>query len=141
MANKSRKMTVTVDDSLTKKLQSMQKGGVYKICKELLYDPAGMLADEIKGRLREHKDTGDLVNSVTVSKMIARGGVVQTAVVFAGYDKKGVPNPIKAAVLESGSSKQKKTPFIRPAVKAVESKIGEKMTQDLNNILAKYMEE
>jgi hypothetical protein len=35
---------------------------------------------------------------------------------FDGYDRKGVPNQLKARVMESGSSRQKKKPFVRPAI-------------------------
>jgi hypothetical protein len=37
---------------------------------------------------------------------------------FSGYDRKGVSNILKARVLESGSSKQRKTPFFRKSVNA-----------------------
>ncbi len=46
---------------------------------------------------------------------------------FDGYDKKGVPNQLKARVMESGSSKQKKKPFIRPAVNQVKQKATDEM--------------
>jgi HK97 gp10 family phage protein len=46
---------------------------------------------------------------------------------FDGYDKKGVANQLKARVMESGSSKQKKKPFIRPAVNQVKQKATDEM--------------
>lgn len=77
-------------------------------------------------------DSGDLKESEALTKFQDKNGYVYTQIVFPGYDGNGTPNSIKARVLESGSSKQKKTPFIRPAIKAVEARVVETMKQNLD---------
>ena len=59
-------------------------------------------------------------------------GSVYTTIIFPGYDENGHPNSIKARVLESGSSKQPKRPFIRPTMKAIESQVIETMKKNLD---------
>jgi len=127
------------DGDLTAKLGGLAANS-YSILKQTLYPGAGALADEIKKRLSGHKRTGDLADSVTIVQMDQNGGKVNTAVIFAGYDENGVPNAIKAAVLESGSSKQKKTPFIRPAVAAVRARSAMLMQERLDEIINAEME-
>ena len=89
------------------------------VIKYAVYDAAGMVADSIKAATPV--DTGALQNSVGLTDFKNEGGYVYTKVVFNGYDDRGVPNAIKARVLESGSSNRTKHPFIRPAVNRVKS--------------------
>lgn len=90
------------------------------VCKYAIYDAAGLVVDSIKSNTPER--TGDLKNSTSLIDFQNKDGFIYTKVDWPGYDRKGVPNRIKARVLESGSSKQQKRPFIRPAVNAVKSK-------------------
>ena len=162
MGKKNRNCDFDVDSDLTAKLGGLAEKS-YTILKRALYPGAGALADAIKDNLRAHsqkgsksirnstrKDgreyeysyerTGDLADSVTIVRMDQEGGKVTTAVIFAGYDKNGVPNAIKAAALESGTSKQTKTPFIRPAVNAVKARSNALMQQELDKIITEEME-
>lgn len=136
----------------------------YDILKATLYEPAGILADEIRKHLDPHykpkkitriyddgmfrekrvtyERTGSLADSITIARMTAENGKVSTAVVFAGYDEKGVPNAIKAAALESGTSRgQGKTPFIAPAIKAARKRASEVMQRNFEEEVRKYWEE
>lgn len=93
----------------------------YGICAEGLYDGAGQIADEIRRNVP--KDSGDLANSLFVAKFQRAMNKVDTEIGFAGYDSKGVPNPLKAAALESGTSRgQPATHFFSSAVRAAKSK-------------------
>lgn len=87
------------------------------VCKYAVYDAAGMVVEAIKDNTPV--DTGDLRDSAALTHFANDNGFVYTKVVFDGYDSKGVPNQIKARVLESGSSTRTKRPFIRPAINRV----------------------
>ena len=90
-----------------------------KACKYAAYNAAGMVIDAIKSNCPA--DTGDLRESMILTEFRNDDGFVYTKVDFAGYDEKGVPNRLKARVLESGRSDRPgyKHPFIRPAVNRV----------------------
>lgn len=95
--------------------------GAYGICAEGLYDGADAMADEIRQAVPS--DSGDLASSLFISIFERGPNRVDTVIGFAGYDSKGVPNPVKAAVLESGSSKgHRATHFFSRAVRAAKSK-------------------
>ena len=89
------------------------------VIKYAVYEAAGMVADAIKANTPVK--TGALQNSIGLTGFRNEDGYVYTKVVFDGYDGRGVPNALKARVLESGSSKRKKHPFIRPALNRVKS--------------------
>lgn len=109
------------------------------ICKYAVYDAAAMVVEAIKANTPE--DSGDLKRSVSLSKFKNEDGYVYTGIYFPGYDSKGTPNAIKAAVLESGSSTRRKRPFIRPAVNrvkaAAERSIEERLDQKIEQIMGK----
>ncbi len=99
------------------------------VCKYAIYDAAGVVIDEIKARTPVDEESksgsGDLRDSWCLTHMQNNEGFVYTKVDCPGYDRKGVPNRIKARVLTSGRSDQsgrKKNPFVRQAVNAVKSK-------------------
>ena len=107
------------------------------VCKYASYDAAGMVADAIRAAAPE--DTGDLKASLTLTPFRNDDGYVYTAVEFTGYDRKGVPNSLKARAYESGTSKQPKKPFIRPAVNSVKLAAELSIEINLNKKLAEYM--
>lgn len=112
-----------------------------------VYDGAGILADEIRARLEANikhpdKSTGALIESMGIADMRDKGGEISTKIGFYGYDDRGVPNHIKAAVMESGRTGViKKRPFIRPAVNAVKERAITAMDKRLNEEIEKIMEE
>lgn len=109
------------------------------ICKYASYDAADIVINAIKENTPV--DTGDLRDSAKLYNFKNDNGYVHTGVYFDGYDRKGVPNPIKARVLESGSSTRPKHPFIRPAVnrvkKAAEFSIEAALNRKLDEIMNK----
>jgi len=108
--------------------------------KAAVYPGAGIVADEIRHNLEQHSRTGDLASSLFLSVMENEGGYIYTQIGFAGYDRNGAPNAIKAAVLESGSSRQTKTPFIRPALKSTKDKAEAAMAAELESRINQLME-
>lgn len=104
---------------------SRLRAGSDEIAKKAIYKAAGVVADKIKSNLESvvsENATGDLTASFGVSPISQdNDGNWNAKIGFDGYDKNGVPNQLKARVLESGSSKQPKRPFVRPAVNATKS--------------------
>lgn len=87
----------------------------------------------------------DLQESLGVTpSIINRNGDADIKVGFDGYGSyptkkypKGVPNALLARSVESGSSVRKKTPFIRPAVDKIESKVIKAMQEQINKEVEK----
>ena len=87
------------------------------MCKRAVYPAAGLVIEAIKQNTPVN--TGGLRDSAALTTYRNDDGYIYTEVVFDGYDENGHPNPVKARVLESGSSTRQKHPFIRPAVNRV----------------------
>jgi len=107
------------------------------ICKYAVYDAAGLVIDAIKANTPV--DSGDLRECVALYNFKNQDGFIHTGVYFPGYDRKGVPNPIKARVLESGNSTHLKRPFIRPAVNRVKKAAEFSIEKALNDKIKEYM--
>ena len=100
--------------------------------KEAVYVGAGILADEVRKNLKANiedpasafkrlhqKSTGDLEKGFGITPIkIGRDGNWNAKIGFSGYDSKGVPNQLKARAMESGTTKLRKRPFVRPALNA-----------------------
>lgn len=108
--------------------------------KRAVYPAAGMVIEAIKGNTPVRiPDGGDLRESLALTKYENEGGFVFTKVVFDGYDRNGVPNALKANVLESGSSTRRKHPFIRPAVNRVKRAAELMIETEFNKIIEEKM--
>ena len=135
------KFKFTGIEAYTDSLEKIGGKNARSVLKYAVYPGAKVVADAVRSATEQHKDTGDLANSLTLASMIDVNGYINTKLMFAGYDRKGVPNAIKAAALESGTSRgQKGTHFISHAVKAVESKAVEAMSKALDEKIGKIME-
>ena len=110
---------------------------VESMCKYSIYDAAGMVCDEIKKETPV--DTGDLRDSVRIDQMVTRDGFTYAKVDFVGYDRDGTPNLLKARVIESGTSRVQKKPFVRPTVKRVTKLAEFMMDKAINEYLSKFM--
>lgn len=107
-----------------------------------VYEGAAIVADEVRDRLHavlSPDATGELESSLGIAPMRNDRGYVNTRIGFDGYDSKGVANQLKANVLESGSSKQPKRPFMRPAVNASRKPAEAKMAQVVDQEIEKIM--
>ena len=107
--------------------------GSEEIAKKAIFEGVNIVADKIKSNLQgvlSEEATGEMVASFGVTPIEKdASGNWNAHVGFDGYDSKGVPNQLKARTLESGSSKQRKRPFVRPAVNATKNTAVEKMGQ------------
>lgn len=98
---------------------------VYGIASAALYEGAGVVADAI--RAATPQDSGDLADSIGIAEFDIDVDKVSTAIGFSGYDEKGVPNIVKARVLEHGRVDASgrtvaKHPFIKNAVRKAKQK-------------------
>ena len=113
------------------------------IIKPAVYDGAAVVVEEVKKNLRRvvgPDSTGDLEKSLGLSKMEDDRGFIHTKLGFDGYDRRGNPNVVKARALESGTSKQQKKPFIRPAVNAVKDRAVAVMSETVDKQIKKIMD-
>lgn len=114
---------------------------VESMCKYSIYDAAGMVCDEIKKATPV--DTGDLRSSVKLEGMRTHDGEIYTKVTFAGYDRDGTPNTLKARALESGRSGPTgitgKHPFVRQTVRRCAKLAEFMMDKAVNDYLSHFM--
>lgn len=122
-------------DEYAEKLARLQYRAI-GVMKYALYPGAGVVLDAVKNRVPV--DNGDLRDACELRQMQNENGYIYTQITFPGYDRKGVPNQLKANVLESGTSKRKKRPFIRPAFDAskaqAEAAIATALDEKINEI-------
>lgn len=110
---------------------------VEAICKYSIYDAAGMVLEEVRKATPER--TGDLRRSLVTTPMQNKDGFVYEQLDFAGYDRNGVPNMLKARAIESGTSKLRKKPFVRPTVRRVKKLAEFMMEKSMDEYLTKFM--
>lgn len=114
--------------------------------KEAIYEGAHILTDEIRANLEKNlsgsdESTGALAGSLGITKIKKDdSGVWNAKIGFDGYDEKGVPNQLKARLMESGSSTIQKRPFVRPAVNAKRKEVKAAMERVINEEIKKTME-
>lgn len=132
-----------------------------------VHSGAKVVADEIRDNLENIPEDGfkrlkpgevftglsnaekqDLENSFGLTPISRdKNGLVHTKAGFDGYGSfptpsypQGVPNALLARAAESGSSVRKKTPFIRPAVKATREKAVEAMGDSIDETMKEIFE-
>lgn len=153
------RMTIKAPDAISKKLSSLGNS-IDKIGKKVVMAGAAPIADEIRknleanlkdpayagnggvgdfGRVKQNESTGDLLNSFGIAPAsVDKNGIINTKIGFSGYDKKGVPNALKARAMESGTSRLKKRPFVRPAVSKARNKSLKAMEEAFNEEVKIY---
>lgn len=127
-------------------IKQIEKAGkrVVPICKMSVYEGAGIVADAVREELQKAlsgESTGDLEASLGIQEIQDTGSRVETAVGFAGYDRKGVPNTLKARVINSGRSDtaHKKTRFISKAIRRASVPASAKMSEVAREELTKEL--
>jgi HK97 gp10 family phage protein len=132
-------MTIAAGDEFA--IQLSKLGADEDIAKKAIYEGANILADKIKSNLEGvlSKDaSGELIESFGIAPINRDdAGNWNTKIGFDGYDSNWIANQLKARVIESGSSKQKAKPFVRPAVNATKKQIIEKMNQVIDQEIKK----
>lgn len=107
--------------------------------KRAVYPAAGMVIEAIKANTPTDGTAGGLRDSAALRTFKNDNGFVYTQVTFDGYDERGHPNPVKARVLESGSSTRQKHPFIRPAVNRVKAQAEAMIAAEFEKICEEKM--
>ncbi len=115
-------------DEIEKYLDYHDKKSV-SLAKRCVYTGAYAIADEVRQSAenaikkdREHtaRQTGEMLEHFGVGGIQGGPNFAQTSIGFSGYDSRGVPVPLIAAVLESGNStnSQQATHFFSKAVRS-----------------------
>ena len=101
-----------------------------------LYDAAKQSLSSVigQGTKEPWESTGDLLDSLSVTKPYQSA---DGKVGCIGYDRKGVPNPLKAAVLEHGRSNQPAKPWAKPAGRKAKKECIKKMQEALDSEVEK----
>jgi len=137
------KMTIRGLDEYALKLSKLG-ADASEIAKKVVMAGANPVADEIRKNLEKNLSgskysTGDLLDSFGIAPPgVDRQGNTNTKIGFEGYDRKGVPNALKARAMESGTSTQPKRPFIRPAVNRMKKKAIDEMGKTLDSEIKIY---
>lgn len=137
------KMVMTGVDEYIKKLQRIGRTEyVVSTIKYAVYPGAGIVADAIRTEIEaNHRESGDLADSMVIVPMRNDNGYINTKVNFDGYDQKGVPNAVKVAALESGNSRgQKATHFLSKTVRRVRAAAEKAMADALDEKINQIME-
>ena len=138
------KITFKAGEEYAKKLSRLA-GQTGEILKKALYEATDHVADKVRANLEalpeekfHYLTDGDIFRGISRSQkadLLAGFGITPirlgwdgwwtVKIGFEGYGRfptktypRGVPNPLLARAVESGSSWRIKTPFVRPAVSA-----------------------
>lgn len=137
-----------------------------KIVAEAMYDGAAILIEECKKNIQAlpvedgymqpgikrncvtTSEKDDLLKSIGIARYTKKGDKISTAIGFqSGYSShktkkypNGVPIPLIARSVESGSSVRVKHPFMRTAVNSTKDRIATLMAEKLHDEIAKKME-
>lgn len=106
-----------------------------------LSDPAYLGNKEgIRVKNNGKKTSGSLLDSFGITPVQKDSdGNWNAKIGFDGYGPNGVPNQLKARAMESGSSKQKKRPFMEPAVKVAQNRAQDTMEKIIKEEFKKEM--
>lgn len=122
-------------DEYMKKLAELG-ADIDKAARFAVYPAAGYVLDELKAATPVR--TGALRDSETLTKFTTEADSVYTEIVFEGVDAQGSPNAVKARVLESGTSKRKKKPFIRPTLSRVSARATQMMSEKMDEYIKNH---
>jgi len=133
-------MTIQAGDDFALQLSHLATNSE-EIAKKAIFEGANIVADKIKSNLQgvlSGESTGDMLASFGITPIERDAdGNWNTKLGFDGYGSDHVANQLKARVLESGSSKQRKRPFVRPAVNATKGQVIERMGQVIDEEIRK----
>lgn len=135
------KMSYDMPEDMIRKLSNL-RSKYDEVVDKVLTEGVAPLEEEMRTHLENSigkatkqpsKSTGDLLASLRVTKPYQTAdGTWNIKVGCAGYDSKGVPNSLKAAVLEKGKSYQKARPWAKPAARSAKEKCIQKMQETLD---------
>lgn len=135
---------IRTSEELIRKLERLSGQDADEVAKRAVYVGAGYMAERVKESLRSvvsENATGDLEKSLGITPIkLNRNGDWAAKIGFSGYDRKGTSNILKARVLESGSSKQQKRPFVSTALKRYRKIAQERMKNEVEITIDKILE-
>lgn len=160
------KANVKGTEDVSKMLVALGKAGD-AIGKMAVYDGAAVIADEIRKQINAlpeqdfkylkdgeqfgvitPQDKEDLANSLGIDQIERAAEGIRTVVGFAGYGShptkkypKGLPMPLLARAIESGSSVRAKRPFVRKAVNAKRKVAKQKMIETGERLIQQTLNE
>lgn len=139
-------------------LSSMSEKQSKEIIEEAIYEGAGIIADEIKSEIEGLKtgksahngvtedEKKDLIEGFGIAPMQYKNGAHDVKIGFDGYGSKptrkypkGVPIPLTARSIISGTSFRPKNNFVRRAVNRKKKKAIERMDEVINERFKKEM--
>lgn len=137
------KMEIRGIDEYSDQISKLGKKAV-EISGKVVMAGADPVADAIRGELEKNLQgseysKGDLLDSFGIAPPgVDSQGNTNTKIGFEGYDREGTPNALKARAMESGTSTQKKRPFVRPAVNRVKARAIDAMGKTLEKEIKIY---
>jgi len=127
------KFEMELPNEIVKQMEELSIGST-DMMKKMTEAGARVVYGNVKSNLSRALDskTGDLANSLVLSKPYKNSkDEIATKVAFYGYDRNGIPNPLKAMAREFGTSRgESKKPFLRPAFKKAEIEQAMQVVQD-----------
>jgi phage protein, HK97 gp10 family len=112
-------LTVNISPELENMLESL--ANLDGVAEKMLDAGMDVLEKEFRLRAEAHVRTGEMVGSIKRQPPKRSGGGVSAVIRPTGTGRKGVRNMEKLAFMEYGTSHQRATPVIGPAIAASES--------------------
>ena len=140
------KMSFEGLDDVQKMMETIANKSV-PIAKQMVYVGADQIADAVRASLEKEvssEATGQLANSLKLTKMRTATDGAFNNQTFIGYDDKGQPFAVIASVLESGRSDQpgrNATHFYSKAVRSAKAKAETEMQSKFDDIIEKITKE
>lgn len=155
------RITFKRGDEYLAKISKLGLVAANQICGPAIYRAADIVTDQIRVNLNKNlsdpsyvgkkpgilyknkynRTTGDLADSLGIAELQNKDGYIHVKVGFDGYDSQGVPNQLKARVMESGTSVIHKRPFVRPAVNSTRKHAVNAMKKIVDEEIEKIMKE
>ena len=114
------KFTEELQEELIRQFEELNLGAT-DMMKKMTEAGAKVVYTNVKSNLKKvlNRRTGDLEKSLIITRPYKNSKEeIATKVGFYGYDRNGIPNPLKAMAREYGTSNgEAKKPFLRPAFK------------------------
>lgn len=140
------KMSFEGLDDVQKMMETIANKSI-PIAKQMVYVGADQIADAVRASLEKEvssEATGQLANSLKLTKMRTATDGAFNNQSFIGYDDKGQPFAVIASVLESGRSDQPRrnaTHFYSKAVRSAKAKAETEMQDKFDDIIEKITKE
>lgn len=152
-------MEIRALDEYIEALSRLEKDKVQEIISASIYEGAGMVADEIKKEMKNlpvasnmhygvtKDEKEDMIDGFGISPMQKLNDDHNVKIGFSGYSQrrsskkysKGIPIPLIARSIISGTSFRVKNDFVRRAVNRIRKKSIEKMDNVINEKIKEEM--